>query len=39
MFSFDYLEFDFFDKVLQFSNLTEEIIVDLSKKTSDYLWR
>lgn len=30
MFSFDDLEFDFFDKVLQFSNLTEEISVDLS---------
>ena len=30
MFSFDYLEFDFFDKVLQFSNLTEEISVDVS---------
>lgn len=30
MFSFDYLEFDFFVKVLQFSNLTEEISVDLS---------
>ena len=30
MFSFDYLEFDFFDKVLQFSNLTEEISVYLS---------
>lgn len=30
MFSFDYLEFNFFDKVLQFSNLTEEISVDLS---------
>lgn len=30
MFSYDYLEFDFFDKVLQFSNLTEEISVYLS---------
>lgn len=30
MFSFDYLEFYFFDKVLQFYNLTEEISVDLS---------
>lgn len=30
MFSFDYIEFDFFDKVLQFSILTEEISVDLS---------